>query len=46
MSNLLRLSKLQGLKPLSVKKGDTIMVPLQSVNRLKSIWGEDAYEFR
>lgn len=29
-----------------VKKGQTMMVPILAMNRDKSIWGEDAKEFR
>jgi hypothetical protein len=29
-----------------IKKGQMIMVPIAAINRDKSIWGEDAYEFR
>ncbi|KJA19222.1 hypothetical protein HYPSUDRAFT_44481 [Hypholoma sublateritium FD-334 SS-4] len=31
---------------LQIKKGQTILVPIQSMNRIKSIWGEDATEFK
>ena len=29
-----------------IKKGDLIFIPIKAINRLKSIWGEDALEFK
>ncbi|KAI0791591.1 cytochrome P450 [Irpex lacteus] len=29
-----------------IKKGDTILIPMQAVNRWKPYWGQDAAEFR
>jgi cytochrome P450 len=29
-----------------IPKGQTIVVPLQVVNRSKQLWGEDAWEFK
>ncbi|OSD00673.1 cytochrome P450 [Trametes coccinea BRFM310] len=31
---------------IKVAKDDPIVIPIKSMNRLKSIWGEDSYEFR
>lgn len=29
-----------------VKKGETVFIPIIAINRDKSIWGEDAKEFK
>ena len=29
-----------------IKKGDTLLIPVLALNRSKSIWGDDALEFK
>jgi cytochrome P450 len=29
-----------------VRKGDMILIPILAIHRLKSLWGEDADEFK
>jgi len=29
-----------------IKKGDTLLIPVLALNRSKSIWGDDASEFK
>jgi len=29
-----------------IKRGDTLLIPVLALNRLKSIWGDDASEFK
>ena len=29
----------------SIRKGDTVMIPILALNRCRSLWGEDAMEF-
>ncbi len=37
---------LYSLTTVSIRKGQTLMVPIVAMNRAKWIWGEDAAEFR
>jgi len=32
--------------PLSLRKGDLVVIPILLINRLKEFWGEDAEEFK
>ncbi|KIP05287.1 hypothetical protein PHLGIDRAFT_119937 [Phlebiopsis gigantea 11061_1 CR5-6] len=31
---------------IEIKKGDLLFIPIQSINRSKELWGEDAHEFK
>ncbi|KAF8953061.1 cytochrome P450 [Flammula alnicola] len=34
------------LDAIKIKKGETVLIPILAMNRAKSIWGEDALEFK